>query len=396
MEQAVLGRRAEHEGSTAECSHALRLVCIRSEDDAAGRVVELPHTGAFVIGRRTKCDWPVHCSKVSYEHCTLYMSGSTPDVDLEDQSMNGTWRGTSRIGKGNRVRLRHGDQVALLAPVSLSQDRADLPFAFELRYVPVQPPSNAASRLGRPHQQPWVTETRSTLSERLSTRALLLQPGHGPPPLCRAPKASHQQLVEDSLGRSLAAHATSNAHSRDRSTIAAHATDAHRLEQCDARWQGAMTGRRSTAGAVDDVASGIISTCVHSSRPADLNRGCARPSHHIDARFAADRAAVMPPDHAAQPVKESKARPYRRLASDPRRRLAEGSVRHVVLPAGADPLDQVQPSSRCVTATATLPNHVTLPRGCSQRLTSPDLTPRHTGTSSRRGAGGSTASGASR
>ena len=131
-----------------------------------------------------------------------------------------------------------------------------------------------------------------------------------------------------------------------------------------------MTGRETTAGAVFDVVSSISS--VRLSHCADLDRshrsGVSLPTHS-NARIDADRIAAMShaPHHAVQPkIKESKARPYQPQRADPRRRLlADGSVRHIVLPAGADPLDQVQPSSRCVRVTDQPPLH----GRSSQRLT---------------------------
>ena len=267
--------------------------------------------------------------------------------------MNGTWHGASRIGKGNRVRLSHGDQVGLLGPVT--SHGAHPPFIFELCCAPTQPPPGTSPRLSVPLRQPWVTETRAPHLGGLSTQASLLQPGPSPLPLQRAPQASHQQLVGHNNGRS--------------STPAAHvAIHPYRSELFAgrARCQATMAGRESAASAVDhrrmplshatDLDRVVDHRSVPLSHATDLDRSrasgpsCPSPP---GPQLVSGRAAVMShaPHHMARPVKESKVRPYQ-PQRDPRRRLADGSVRHIVLPAGADPLDQVQPSSRCVTATA--------------------------------------------
>jgi serine/threonine-protein kinase Chk2 len=58
---------------------------------------------------------------VSGLHCRLYQDPEVKDeegrsaVFLEDQSANGTWVNSVRIGKGKRVRCKNGDEISLVA-----------------------------------------------------------------------------------------------------------------------------------------------------------------------------------------------------------------------------------------------------------------------------------------
>ena len=355
-----------------QCSCVLSLVCILSEDEDAGQIIELPQTGAFTIGRSKKCNHPVSCRKVSHMHCVLYMTGNTPDVWLKDQSMNGTWVGASRIGKGQQVCLSNGDQVSLLGPVTSTSDSANLPFAFELRVtfeskkMPIHLPGAGSPRhLGLPDLQPWRNDPRGLIT---------LQQGRLHEP--RVPEASHQQRVGHSFGCASAPAVHLASHPR-----------VNELSAGKARWQGEVAGSASTVRTFGEVTSSISS--VHSSHLADTDHvrawGSSNRSHSntqptkgraalmSDAAHQMKHVALMSDashqmKHAAlmsdashqrkQLTNHAKARPYQPQKQDARRRLqADGSVRQVLLTPGTDPLEQVQPSSRCVTATGP-PRHV--------------------------------------
>ena len=154
-----------------------------------------------------------------------------------------------------------------------------------------------------------------------------------------------------------------------------------------ARWQGEVAGSASTVRTFGEVTSSISS--VHSSHLADTDHvrawGSSNRSHSntqptkgraalmSDAAHQMKHVALMSDashqmKHAAlmsdashqrkQLTNHAKARPYQPQKQDARRRLqADGSVRQVLLTPGTDPLEQVQPSSRCVTATGP-PRHV--------------------------------------
>ena len=168
-------------------------------------------------------------------------------------------------------------------------------------------------------------------------QASLLQPG---PSLL--PEASEQQLVGHSFSSSSTPVAYVAYHP--------HPPDLHDLHTSRVPWQGAMVGREI---AVDDAASSIS---MRSSQSADSDRSNAsdpsQPSHS-NVQLTTGRIAAMPqaPHRTLQRMEEGKARPYQPQQCDARRRLTDGSVRHIVLTAGEDPLDQVRPSSRCVSTT---------------------------------------------
>ena len=85
-----------------------------------GRVVRLPPSGAFEIGRLEECDLTLAEMAVSASHCKIHVrldkGGGEPTVTVEDCSTNGTYLGAERIAKGKRVGLIDGDRLGLLRP----------------------------------------------------------------------------------------------------------------------------------------------------------------------------------------------------------------------------------------------------------------------------------------
>ncbi|XP_071493473.1 E3 ubiquitin-protein ligase CHFR-like [Diadema antillarum] len=88
-----------------------QLVCI---SDADGLVIPIS-TDSFSIGRGRVCDLSMPDNKViSGNHCRLYKQGQNDTVWLEDTSTNGTWLNGVKVGKGQKQRLCHGDEIALV------------------------------------------------------------------------------------------------------------------------------------------------------------------------------------------------------------------------------------------------------------------------------------------
>ncbi|XP_071481856.1 E3 ubiquitin-protein ligase CHFR-like isoform X2 [Diadema antillarum] len=88
-----------------------QLVCI---SDADGLVIPISKD-SFSIGRGRVCDLSMPDNKViSGNHCRLYKQGQNDTVWLEDTSTNGTWLNGVKVGKGQKQRLCHGDEIALV------------------------------------------------------------------------------------------------------------------------------------------------------------------------------------------------------------------------------------------------------------------------------------------
>ena len=68
----------------------------------------------LLIGRTSKCKIRYADTTVSSVHAKLSFARETGEVWLEDCSVNGTWLGARRIGKGKVVRLHDGDIFSLL------------------------------------------------------------------------------------------------------------------------------------------------------------------------------------------------------------------------------------------------------------------------------------------
>ena len=247
---------AEPTSDASVGTHGVSLISIGSREP--GRVVRLPASGSFEIGRLESCDLTLAEMAVSASHCKIYVrfaeGGCKPTATVEDCSTNGTYLGAERIAKGKRVELADGDRLGLLRPCGRDARGAGAPpYIYEVRIRKMPPNAHSGN---------------ATLS---------------------APK--HASSVGSAAARS-----------NDSSTA-----------------------------------------LVVKAPPAQS--GSARKRER-----QAERGVVEP---IARPTSEWQIVPYR--PQQPRRLPVEGSgAKTVVLPAGADPLNQVHPSSRYTKQTWTV------------------------------------------
>jgi len=70
----------------------------------------------FILGRQSVCGAKFDNKHISGQHCKLSVEIDVHAkiVFLEDLSSNGTWLNGNRVGKGNRMVIRNGDEVTLL------------------------------------------------------------------------------------------------------------------------------------------------------------------------------------------------------------------------------------------------------------------------------------------
>ncbi|KAI8813765.1 kinase-like domain-containing protein [Cladochytrium replicatum] len=85
---------------------------------------DAPETGSsfaarYLFGRHAECDVVFTHQQISNRHCLVYKevvyNASTPElcVFIEDMSTNGTYVNGSRLPRGRRYKLQHGDQIQL-------------------------------------------------------------------------------------------------------------------------------------------------------------------------------------------------------------------------------------------------------------------------------------------
>ena len=97
-----------------------RLLAIGSKEPTAYRQVELSTT-EFFIGRKDSCHEKISDQTVSSVHIkiTLVSTGDEDvpfEVRLEDNSANGTYVNSQKVGRGNCVRLLGNDEIGLVKP----------------------------------------------------------------------------------------------------------------------------------------------------------------------------------------------------------------------------------------------------------------------------------------
>ncbi|KAI8382463.1 kinase-like domain-containing protein [Blakeslea trispora] len=105
----------------------------RRHPDYDGRV-------GFLVGREEDCDVRVDRPDISKQHCLIYMeTGATEKakgirIFLEDKSLNGVSVNGVEIGKGNRLLLRHKDELQLIRPSSNQSRNKFFRILFPPRY----------------------------------------------------------------------------------------------------------------------------------------------------------------------------------------------------------------------------------------------------------------------
>eukprot|EP00057_Strongylocentrotus_purpuratus_P019557 XP_011674031.1 PREDICTED: E3 ubiquitin-protein ligase CHFR isoform X2 [Strongylocentrotus purpuratus] len=93
----------------ADNSPWAQFVCISEED---GLIIPIT-SDVFSVGRAKACDLSMPDNKcISGRHCNLFRKNNT--VWLEDTSTNGTWLNGVKIGKGQKQRLFHKDEIAVV------------------------------------------------------------------------------------------------------------------------------------------------------------------------------------------------------------------------------------------------------------------------------------------
>ncbi|XP_041458030.1 E3 ubiquitin-protein ligase CHFR-like [Lytechinus variegatus] len=86
-----------------------QFVCISEED---GLIIPISND-VFSVGRAKACDLSMPDNKfISGRHCNLSRKNNT--IWLEDTSTNGTWLNGVKIGKGQKQRLFHRDEIAVV------------------------------------------------------------------------------------------------------------------------------------------------------------------------------------------------------------------------------------------------------------------------------------------
>ena len=347
------------------------LRCIGAKEPI-GCVLPLPTTGVFEIGRLGTCDHAIDDVAVSASHCKLHIKLSDDakaDADvapvklwLEDCSTNGTFLGAERLAKGGVVRLRHGDSFGLLQPHRLdSQYDRPPPYLYKLAIsmcTATEDPSEVLLRLKASGQLAmprggaarvgidgcWRCDacknvnfpTRAHCNQcraKRNARATDIVQAHTDALMCcssNPPRRVDQHGAEDLMMTASTAS--------DCTTAPATGLPYSVLEaQSQVNPTAAVATTRTASGH-----SQIELTRKNTSASASALVLCAtdaRDTHKSTAR----RASVV--DGIARPTKEWEVKPYRpqRPRSLPPSMTGE---RQVVLPAGADPLDQVRPSAR--------------------------------------------------
>ncbi|QSS62369.1 hypothetical protein I7I51_04547 [Histoplasma capsulatum] len=74
------------------------------------------HTGGYLIGRHSECDFVLDIPTISNRHCLIYNENKRGDsvAVLEDLSSNGTFINEAIVGRNKRRELEDGDEVTVL------------------------------------------------------------------------------------------------------------------------------------------------------------------------------------------------------------------------------------------------------------------------------------------
>jgi len=103
------------------------------KDDSGGSTVELTDD-VVLVGRSERCQVRFNDTAVSSQHCRLISGSARGGVCvLEDLSVNGTFVNGAKVGRGNAIDIRDGDQISLLRPTN--DDKRGAPHLLHFRYV---------------------------------------------------------------------------------------------------------------------------------------------------------------------------------------------------------------------------------------------------------------------
>ncbi|MEM1141395.1 MAG: type VI secretion system-associated FHA domain protein [Pseudomonadota bacterium] len=95
----------------------LRLTILKSPEEnseiASQHVISGASLGPVRVGRAEDCDWRLEDSSQRISRCHFVVSTEGGRFFVEDSSTNGTSHNGSLIGRGNRVEVRDGDELAL-------------------------------------------------------------------------------------------------------------------------------------------------------------------------------------------------------------------------------------------------------------------------------------------
>ncbi|KAL2365595.1 hypothetical protein RJZ56_001472 [Blastomyces dermatitidis] len=102
----AVGTTNRRKGSSRSKRGKVKLENLASQD----------HTGGYLIGRHSECDFVLDIPTISNRHCLIYNENKRGDsvAILEDLSSNGTFINEAIIGRNKRRELEDGDEITVL------------------------------------------------------------------------------------------------------------------------------------------------------------------------------------------------------------------------------------------------------------------------------------------